>query len=389
MALPRTNKPRGQPCCSCSCKVLVISAIVFLCLILLLTQYLAQKRTYAAQTVYLFAYFEDEGSDGVHFAVSQDGLQFRTLNSSAGAFKPVVGDRFLRDPSLAQGPDGVFHLVWTCSWSGPIIGYSSSRDLIHWSTQRELSVMHQFPTVRNVWSPELFYDAEANSMALLWASTVPGLLVEENSQFSERGFNHRVFFSYTSDFRTFSDPQILFDPGYSSSDPFVLRVFARTLFFYKDDRAYPPQQAIRVTSATSLTSEFHRPSGPINRVLPQTARFNELEAQRESRNNPAAAAVLSRDASGSVDTTVFMTQSDEKTWPFAGGPSVVRRLDGQYIMYLDMIKRGTYAAYITSDFRRWVDVTDALRMPRRARHGTVMPITRAIADTLIALENAK
>lgn len=37
----------------------------------------------------------------------------------------------MRDPSICQGPDGIYHLVWTSSWTDRIIGYASSRDLIH------------------------------------------------------------------------------------------------------------------------------------------------------------------------------------------------------------------------------------------------------------------
>jgi hypothetical protein len=44
----------------------------------------------------------------------------------------------MRDPSIAHGPDGVFHLVWTTSWEGRTIGHTRSRDLRHWSPQRTI-----------------------------------------------------------------------------------------------------------------------------------------------------------------------------------------------------------------------------------------------------------
>ena len=64
----------------------------------------------------------------------------------------------MRDPSITQGPDGTFHLVWTISWNGEQgFGYASSKDLIHWSEQREIKVMKDSLT-NNVWAPEVFYE---------------------------------------------------------------------------------------------------------------------------------------------------------------------------------------------------------------------------------------
>ena len=66
----------------------------------------------------------------------------------------------MRDPQIVAGPDGLFHMVWTTSWTDPVIGYATSRDLINWSAQRGITPMTLEPTAQNVWAPELFYDAE-------------------------------------------------------------------------------------------------------------------------------------------------------------------------------------------------------------------------------------
>lgn len=39
----------------------------------------------------------------------------------------------MRDPCLAEGPDGTFHLVWSSGWTaekGKIIGYAHSKNLL-------------------------------------------------------------------------------------------------------------------------------------------------------------------------------------------------------------------------------------------------------------------
>ena len=56
----------------------------------------------------------------------------------------------MRDPSICQAPDGTFHMVWTSSWTDRIIGYASSRDLIHWSEQQAIPVMMHEPEAHNV-----------------------------------------------------------------------------------------------------------------------------------------------------------------------------------------------------------------------------------------------
>jgi beta-xylosidase len=78
----------------------------------------------------------------------------------------------MRDPSIAQGPDGTFHLVWTSSWKGDLgFGYASSKDLIHWSEQQFIPVMANEPSTVNVWAPEIMYDNVTNNLSLF------GLLV--------------------------------------------------------------------------------------------------------------------------------------------------------------------------------------------------------------------
>lgn len=37
----------------------------------------------------------------------------------------------MRDPSILRDPDGMFHPVWTVSWTDHAIGVAHSGDLIH------------------------------------------------------------------------------------------------------------------------------------------------------------------------------------------------------------------------------------------------------------------
>lgn len=90
---------------------------------------------HAANDGYLFASFRGNGEDGLHLAHSRDGLKWTALNGDKSFLEPEVGGKLMRDPCIIQGPDGLFHMVWTTSWSDKGIGYASSKDLSTWSEQ--------------------------------------------------------------------------------------------------------------------------------------------------------------------------------------------------------------------------------------------------------------
>ena len=141
--------------------------------------------------VYIFTSHREPALDGLHYLYSYDGYHW---DSIAGSWlKPEIGNKtpyynyftkqteeqkyapnsMMRDPSITQGPDGTFHLVWTISWNGEQgFGYASSKDLIHWSEQREIKVMKDSLT-NNVWAPEVFYDDEKGQFIVAWSSAIP------------------------------------------------------------------------------------------------------------------------------------------------------------------------------------------------------------------------
>lgn len=82
---------------------------------------------------YIFTSHREPALDGLHYLYSYDGYHW---DSIAGSWlKPEIGNKtpyynyftkqteeqkyapnsMMRDPSITQGPDGVFHLVWTIS----------------------------------------------------------------------------------------------------------------------------------------------------------------------------------------------------------------------------------------------------------------------------------
>ncbi|KAI9453507.1 glycosyl hydrolase, partial [Russula earlei] len=124
----------------------------------------------AGRKAYLFTSFHEPATDGLRLLYSKDGYHWKDYDTVF--LKPEVGadtnKHVMRDPSMVQGPDGTFHLVWTSDWTGGNgFGYANSKDLLHWSKERYIDVMKNEPTVVNVWAPELFYDEDGKQYIIV------------------------------------------------------------------------------------------------------------------------------------------------------------------------------------------------------------------------------
>jgi hypothetical protein len=287
----------------------------------------------------LFAYF-GTGSDeatGLRFAVSDDGFAFRTLGDGASYLRPTVGEaKLMRDPFLfrGQGRDAPWHMVWTTAWEGVTIGHATSRDLRHWSPQQAVPVMATVPGTRNCWAPEAIWDAKARRWVIFWSSTVAGRFRETEGT-SETGYNHRLWYVTTRDFVTFSDPQVLYDPGFSVIDGTFARAPGGALhLIVKDETLKPPRKHLRSVAAVSPTGPFGALSAPF------TPSWVE----------------------GPMTTTVA----------------------GETICYWDVYLQGRWGAAATRDFVTWRDVSPQLAMPKGARHGSLLRVPRGIAEGLAA-----
>ena len=92
-------------------------------------------------STFLFSYFTGNGEDGLHFAESRDGLTWNPVGGGRSFLVPTVGSKLMRDPSIARGADGMFHLVWTTGWWDKGIGVAHSKNLVDWSAQQFVPVM--------------------------------------------------------------------------------------------------------------------------------------------------------------------------------------------------------------------------------------------------------
>jgi hypothetical protein len=280
------------------------------------------------QTVYLFATFKEPEQDGLRFACSFDGYHWTNV---PGLFlKAAVGrDKIMRDPSVCRGPDGTFHLVWTCSWKNDNgWGYASSKDLVHWSEQKFIPVMAHEPAVCNVWAPELFYDADAADFIICWASTIPGRFPDHLEPHTN---NHRLYCTTTRDFKSFTPTKLFLDPDFSVIDAQILKDGDRYVLLLKDNTR--PQRNLRVAFGDA-------PLGP------------------------------------------WRGLSTNLTEKFTEGPCGLK-VGTDWLIYYEAYQAHHYGAMRTRDFKTFTDVAAAMTFPPGLKHGTAFRATRKELEYLL------
>jgi hypothetical protein len=277
----------------------------------------------------MFTSFHEPANEGLRYLYSEDGVHW---DSIPGIWlKPEIGkQKVMRDPSMVRTPDGIYHLVWTTSWRGDLgFGYAESRDLINWSEERMLNVMAHDTTTVNVWAPELFYDDEQKQMMIVWSSCVP-YKFEKGAE--EELNNHRLYYTTTKDFKTFSETKLLMDPGYSVIDATLLKRGKEDYVMVVKDNTRPNRN-IQVAFAKSPYGPWSKPSEPF---------------------------------------TGFLTE----------GPSVAKT-SGGYVIYYDDYRKKTYGAVRTADFKTFEQFSDSISIPEGHKHGTVFRAPKSVVEKLL------
>ncbi len=283
---------------------------------------------------YLFSYFTGRSHDGLHLAYSDDGLIWTALNDGKSFLMPDVGkDNLMRDPCIMLGPDNLFHMVWTTSWTDKVIGYASSKDLIHWSEQKTIPVMAHEDSARNSWAPELFYDKETQRYLIFWATDIPGR--HSPIKFTEKEkYNLRIYYTATKDFETFEPTKMFFNPDFSVIDATIFPYKDEFVMFLKNENPNPPEKNIRYTT--------------------------------------------SKHAEGPYPTTVSAPITRDY---WAEGPTALQVGDTVYV-YFDKYRNHQYGAVRSTDLKEWEDVSDKIKMPRGIRHGTAFKAPMSIINKL-------
>jgi hypothetical protein len=300
-----------------------IVLILFFCLFLMSCS--------TRKDVYLFTSFHEPANEGLRLLWSNDAYQWNDLNHIY--LKPEVGAaKIMRDPSMILGPDDSFHLVWTSAWKGNEgFGYASSKDGVQWSDEKIVPIMQAEPTTVNVWAPELFYDKDSSRYIIIWASTIP---FRFEKGIEEENNNHRMYYTTTKDFSTFTPAKLFLDPKFSVIDAQIIRRADKDYVLILKDNTRPNRN-IKVAFANN-------PLGPWKDI-----------------------------------SQPFTTQLTE-------GPNLAKVRDG-WLIYYDNYGMKKFGAAFTTDFKTFTDASNKIKVPEGHKHGTILMITKR---QLKALKNA-
>lgn len=313
-----------------------------------------------AQEAYIFTSFQEPSTDGMRYLYSYDALHWDTIpgvwmapeigneeayvdafsgESVIPTFAP--GEKVLRDPSIAVGPDGTFHLVWTTQWSGSLgFGYAHSKDLINWSKQVEIPVMRGIPT-NNVWAPEIFYDDDLGEFFIIWSSMINP---KDRTSADNRGTNnaHRMWYTTTKDFKRFAAAKPYYDPGFNSIDGFLLKRAKNDYVLIVKDNRKPGFSNLFCAFSDSPHGPFHT-----------------------ADNAPR----------GKTPSVTFGRTYSE-------GPCAVN-LGKEWVIYYDQYHPQEYGAVSTTDFRSFTPIQNRINVPKNHKHGTIVKVKKEILDNLL------
>ncbi len=325
---------------------------------LLLALFLSTARLSAEEKkdeLFLLPYFLGNGETGVYFAYSYDGLKFDWLNDGKVIMPaPPWGDESLtRDPSIVFR-DGKFHMVWTTSWNSRSIGYSNSSDLKTWSKPRKIDVWGERTDARNTWAPELMWDPEKEEYLILWSSTLKAEFDDGDGSEDMHGYDHRSYASRTTDFESFTAPELFFspDPEFSVIDPFIAH----------DDRSTEDSADDRWVMV--IKHELKPERGGKNLRLTFS---NRMQGPYDAKLGPPIV------GSG----TSIVNQMGE-------GPSLFKR-DSMWFLYWDSPGSDfSYCLATSPDLQTWTNRSAEMSLPAaQMRHGTVLVVPSSAVSSAI------
>ncbi|WP_217995564.1 glycoside hydrolase family 43 protein [Sanguibacter suarezii] len=305
---------------------------------------------------YLFVSFAGEDTpDGeqVRFALSRgdDPLSYVDLAGNEPVLTWSAGRGGIRDPFVVRSPrDGRFFMIatdlkiyGTGDWdaaqrtgSRSIVVWESD-DLVDWTPPRSVQVAPS--NAGDAWAPEACWDEEHDEFFVFWAST----LYDADDPAHERPSYHRMLCATTRDFVSFSEARVWSDPGHSVIDSTVVAHDGWWYRFTKDER--------EPSSSTP------------------TSKFITVERSRDLRSDSYEPVTDGVGRAGAHGPGIEQGE----------GPVVVRSNAGdRWYLFIDEFGGRGYVPFESADLdaSQWTMAHDA-RMPTGARHGSVLPVTRA------------
>lgn len=295
---------------------------------------------------YLFAYFRNDAKstngENVFYAVSKDGYNYEALNGGVPVASASQGTGHSRDPYIMKAQDGAEYKYYmvatdantTDNYNNTGLHTWGSNDLITWD---ELA-NPQFATdkgggktITNMcWAPEAIWDPVEGKYMVYFATNEADSAANESA---------KIYYSYTADFRTFSEKQVLFDPGYGVIDADITPYKNGYVMLYK-------KEASSGTGAKKVWYTFKTGKSPSNSD-------GEYDA-----------------ANAKIFESVTKTQAEgPQVFPISGTSS--------YGVLVDYFSNGGFGFSYTSDFESYskISADNCSINHLNPSHGCIIPIS--------------
>lgn len=197
---------------------------------------------------YLFAYFRDDAKstngENIFYAVSKDGYNYESLNGGVPVASASQGTGHSRDPYIMKAQDGAEYKYYmvatdantTNNYNNTGLHTWGSNDLITWdelaNPQFATDKGGGSKTITNMcWAPEAIWDPVEGKYMVYFASNEADSAANESA---------KIYYSYTADFRNFSEKKVLFDPGYGVIDADITPYKNGYVMLYKKEAKSDP-----------------------------------------------------------------------------------------------------------------------------------------------------
>jgi hypothetical protein len=271
---------------------------------------------------YLFVTFKGESTpmtEQIYFGLSTDGVHWEALNDANPVLISDVGEKGVRDSYLLRAHDGKkFFIIatdlsinlnknWTRathSGSKSIVVWESD-DLVKWSAPWLAKVAAD--DAGCTWAPEAIYDEQTSDYLVYWASTT------QRDNFAKQ----RIWAAHTTDFKTFSPPEIYVDKAATVYDMDIVRD-GNTYYRFSKDSA---KNTITMEAADNLAGPWLEISSP---SLAATQRYEGPAAfpfTPQGQGQPETWCLMLDNGGYKAFTTTDLasgkfTASNETTFPF-------------------------------------------------------------------------
>ena len=180
---------------------------------------------------YIMSYFNGETEkESGKFAYSYDGLHWTDLNEGEPILESILGTKRVRDPYIGRNRDGEFIILATQGFDNPDIYYWESTDLIELNDHRLIKVAKYDEKIQSsgerAWAPQFYYDIDDDIYYIYYS----------DPKISSMNNEGNILAIKTKDFSEFSDPFIMYGPGYKVIDGTIVHNGGNRWIIYKDER---------------------------------------------------------------------------------------------------------------------------------------------------------